>query len=174
VSDILSVSEIEAGSFKISADDVRFDALLEQLQADYEPQAKQKQISLAFKLPPKLPVLQGDRDKISLALHNLVGNALKYTPDGGKVTVTAVVGEQQLALDVTDTGIGISEDDAERVFEKFYRAKNARQANITGSGMGLALAREIVRLHGGDIELQSEPQRGSTFTMTLPISQKAA
>ncbi len=174
VSDILSVSEIEAGSFKLRRDDVRVDALLEQIKTDYEPQAKEKQITLKLDLPPKLPVLQGDRDKIALALHNLVGNALKYTPEGGCVTVNAAVDKDKLTVDVNDTGIGISEADAERIFEKFYRAENARVANITGSGMGLAIAREVIRLHGGDIVVHSELNKGSNFTLTLPVLSEAA
>jgi len=174
VSDILSVSEIEAGTFKIQRDDVRFDVLLEGLAADYEPQAKEKQISLVFELPPKLPVLQADRDKIAIALQNLMGNALKYTPPGGRVTVSASQENTHLVFEVSDTGIGISDDEAEKIFEKFYRARNARSVDIEGSGMGLALAREIARLHGGDITVQSEPDRGSTFSLSLPISEKAA
>ncbi len=174
VSDILCVSEIEAGSFKAKRDDVRFDVLLEQLKDDYEPQAKEKQIDFTLDLPPKLPVLQVDRDKMSLALHNLVGNAFKYTPDHGRVAVSAMVDKHQITIDVADTGIGISEADAGRIFEKFYRANDKRIADITGSGLGLALAREVVRLHGGDITVQSELNKGSTFTMTLPVLEEAA
>ncbi len=174
VSDILSVSEIEAGSFKVKRDDVRFDVLLEQLKDDYEPQAREKQIDFTFDLPPKLPVLQADRDKIALALHNLIGNAFKYTSDRGRVSVNAMVDKHQISIDVADTGIGISETDAERIFEKFYRANDKRIVNVTGSGLGLALAREVVRLHGGDITVQSELNKGSTFTLTLPILGEAA
>jgi len=151
VADVLSVSEIEAGAFKVNRDDVRMDALLEQLKADYEPQAGEKNIELIFDLPPKLPVLHADRDKISLALHNLLGNALKYTPENGRVTLNVAVDSKQLAID-----------------------KDKRLANIAGSGLGLALAREVVRLHGGDITVQSELNKGSIFTMTLPVSEEAA
>ncbi len=174
VSDILSVSEIEAGSFKIRRDDVRFETLFEQLKADYEPQAAERKIKLTFGLPPKLPVVQGDRDKIALALHNLIGNALKYTEEGGQVAVNIAVDQDRVVIDVTDTGIGISETDTERIFEKFYRAKDDRVAGVTGSGMGLALARQVVRLHGGDITVQSELNKGSNFTLALPLSAEAA
>ncbi len=173
VSDILSVSEIEAGSFKIERDDVRLDVLLEQLKADYEPQAAEKQIKLTFDLPPKLPVLQADRDKVALALHNLIGNALKYTPKGGRVTVHVTVAGSRISIEVTDTGIGINPAETEKIFEKFYRAKNVQDANITGSGMGLTLAREVIRLHGGDIVVRSEPDKGSSFTLMLPLSEEA-
>lgn len=174
VADILSISQIEAGSFKITRDDVRLEVLFEQIQADYEAQAKEKGIDLMFDLPPKLPVIQADRDKVALALHNLLGNALKYTPTGGQVTVIAEVRDDQVTIEVTDTGIGISQSDTTRIFERFYRAQDRRVAETTGSGLGLALAREVVRLHGGDITVDSEVDKGSTFAMTLPLSRDVA
>ncbi len=174
VGTILSVAEIEAGSMKIQHDDVRLDALFAELEADYRAQAAEKQLVLSFHLPPKLPVIQGDRDKIAMAIHNLLGNALKYTPEGGEVTVAVSSDDGALSVAVRDTGIGIGEDDRGRVFEKFYRAKDRRVAKITGSGLGLALAREVIRMHGGDITLQSELDQGSTFTLTLPAATEAA
>ncbi|MBY0261179.1 MAG: ATP-binding protein, partial [Phycisphaerales bacterium] len=109
-----------------------------------------------------------DRDKVVMALHNLVGNAVKYTPAGGQVLVRASADAQTLTIDVADNGIGIKEDEQPLVFEKFYRAKDRRIAGVTGTGLGLAIAREVVRLHGGDITLSSAIDKGSTFTMTLP------
>ncbi len=174
VADMLSVSEIEAGSFKVHASDVRLDALFEELAADYRAQATDREIALSFDLPPKLPVLTGDRDKIALAVHNLVGNALKYTPVGGQVTVKVEEAPGQVLVHVTDNGIGISAEETELIFDKFYRAKDKRIAGITGSGLGLALARQVVRLHGGDITVRSAIDKGSTFTLSLPVGQGAA
>jgi len=174
VSDMLSVAEIEAGQLRIVEDDVRLDALFADLEADYRAQAEDKNLDLRFDLPPKLPVIQGDRDKIALALHNLIGNALKYTPAGGTVRVIVADDEQNLTVDVVDTGIGISPEDAERVFDKFYRAKDRRVAELTGTGLGLALAREVIRLHGGEVTVQSELDKGSTFTLSIPIHARAA
>jgi signal transduction histidine kinase len=168
---MLSVAEIEAGSFKINRGDVRLDTLFTDLQADYAVQAQEKQIRFRTNLPPKLPVIQGDRDKIAVALHNLVGNAMKYTPDGGQVTVEVQVDAKQLAVEVRDNGIGIGEEDAKRIFEKFYRAKDPRVSKISGSGLGLTLAQEVVRLHGGDIVVDSQLNKGSTFTLTLPLTE---
>jgi PAS domain S-box-containing protein len=168
VGDMLSVAEIEAGTLKLRAGDVRLDALFRDLEADYQAQAKEKSLKLVFELPPKLPVLQGDRDKITLALHNLIGNALKYTPSGGQVTVRVHTPPEGLSVEVSDTGIGIKDDEAELIFEKFYRAKDRRIADITGSGLGLALARDVARMHGGDVVVQSQIDKGSTFTLTLP------
>jgi PAS domain S-box-containing protein len=169
VGEMLSVAEIEAGSFKLKTDDVTLQTVFEELEADYKAQAKEKKIKLTFNLPPKLPQLKGDRDKIVLALHNLVGNALKYTPDGGRVDVNVTGKAKQLVVEVQDSGIGISPEDAERIFERFYRAKDPRVGKITGTGLGLTIAREVVRLHGGDVTVESQVNQGSTFTMSLPL-----
>jgi signal transduction histidine kinase len=174
VGEMLSVAEIEAGSFRIRRDDIYVDALFEQLKGDYAAQATEKQIELVFNLPPKLPVIKGDRDKILVALHNLIGNSLKYTPDGGKVNVTVEYRGGRLTVDVTDTGIGIGSVDVARVFDKFYRAKDARVGKIQGTGLGLTLAREVARLHGGDIEVESQLDKGSTFMLTLPAPAEGA
>ena len=174
VGEMLSMAEIEAGSFKIKTDDVRLETVFEELRSDYQQQAIEKRIELSLNLPPKLPVIRGDRDKMMLALHNLVGNALKYTPDGGRVIINVEVTPKQLLVSVADNGIGISPDDAERIFERFYRAKDPRVAKITGTGLGLTIAREVVRMHGGDITVESQIDQGSTFTMTLPVKVEAA
>jgi len=171
VGDILSVSEIEAGSLRLNLDDVRLSDLFEALQVDYAAQAREKHVALEFHLPPKLPVIRGDREKIALAIHNLVGNALKYTPDGGSVTVTVDADEDRFAVEVADTGIGIAPEDCRRVFEKFYRSPDQRVSKIEGSGLGLAIAREVIRLHGGDVTVDSEVDQGSTFTLTLPVTE---
>lgn len=169
VGEMLSVSEIEAGSQQVNRDDVRLDAVFKELEANYEGLAKEKQIELTFDLPPKFPVIRGDREKLDVVFQNLLGNAIKYTPDSGTVTLRVEVSPTELVVEVTDTGIGIGEDDLPRVFEKFYRANDARLGEITGSGLGLALAHEIVRQHGGDLTVDSELNEGSTFRMVLPI-----
>lgn len=173
VGEMLSVAQIEAGSLRLHQDDIRLDKIFEELQADYRQQATEKKITLTFELPPKLPVIQGDRDKLMVALHNLLGNALKYTPSEGKATVSVRTEASQLMVDVADTGIGISPEEQPKVFEKFYRAKDQRVEKITGTGLGLTLAREIARLHGGDIVLHSELNQGSTFTLVLPVVAQA-
>jgi signal transduction histidine kinase len=170
VGDMLSVSEIEAGSLKLNNDDVRINTVFDELAGDFREQATSKEIKLRFDLPPKMPVLRGDRDKIVMALHNLIGNAIKYTPAGGEVTVRVSEEKGQLAIDVTDNGIGVRDEERELIFEKFYRAKDRRITNITGTGLGLAIAREVVRMHGGDITVRSQLDKGSTFTMTLPAA----
>lgn len=171
VSDILSVAEIEAGSLQINRDDVRLDEVLAYIESDYRAAAESKGIQLTVTVPPKVPVIQGDREKLAAAVHNLVGNALKYTSDSGRISVTLEVANQHLMLEVADNGIGISPDDITNVFEKFCRAADDRISGITGSGLGLSLAREVVRLHGGDITLESQLDQGSTFTVSLPCNE---
>ncbi|MCC6949955.1 MAG: PAS domain-containing protein [Phycisphaerales bacterium] len=174
VGDMLSVAEIEAGVMKLHVAEARLDGVFEELEADYRALAHDKEITLAFELPPKLPALEVDRDKLMLALHNLLGNALKYTPAGGRVTVRVADDGPALRVDVVDSGIGIKAEEQELVFERFYRAKDKRIAGITGSGIGLALARQVIRLHGGDIGVRSEIDKGSTFTLTIPKPEAAA
>lgn len=169
VNEMLSVSEIEAGSMTMRKDDVRLDQLFKSLQQDYSANASQKQIELRFDLPPKLPAIQGDRDRLSIVLQNLLGNAIKYTPDGGEVSVGVDLSATELSIEVRDSGIGISEEDQQHVFEKFYRANDPRLGDITGSGLGLALAHEIVRLHGGELTVESVLNEGSTFRLVLPV-----
>ena len=168
VSEMLSVSEIEAGSLRLRHDDVHMDVLLQEAKTDFAEQAKDKSITFDLALPPKVPVIQGDRDKIALAVHNLVGNALKYTLKGGRASVTLAVQKGKISVEVADTGIGIRPEEMELVFERFYRSKDERVSKITGTGLGLTLAREIARLHGGDITLESQLDKGSTFTLWLP------
>lgn len=170
VSEMLSVSEIEAGSMTIRKDDVRLDQLFKSLEQDYKQNAATKNIDLRFDLPPKLPAIQGDRDKLSIVVQNMLGNAIKYTPDGGDVTVSVDLSATELNIEFRDTGIGISEEDQPHVFEKFYRANDPRLGDITGSGLGLALAYEIIRLHGGEMTVESVLNEGSLFRVTLPIS----
>lgn len=171
VADMLSVSEIEAGTLTLRPGEVRLGPVFEELASDFRPQAESKSIEFVMDLPPKYPVAWADRDKLVLAIHNLVGNAIKYTPEGGRVEVIVEADEQDLTVHVKDSGIGIGEEDQKRIFDRFYRANDGRIAEITGTGLGLSLARDVVRLHGGDITLESEIDKGSTFTLRAPISR---
>lgn len=173
VADMLSVAEIEAGSMSVQNDDVQLGTMLTELERDYQKQAAAQGLTVHFHVTPKLPPVRGDQAKLMLALHNLLGNAIKYTQEGGSVTVEVESKDGQLQIRVTDTGFGMSEDDAERVFDKFYRGDDDRVRNITGSGLGLPLAREVVRRHGGDIMLETALDVGSTFTLTLPVAMVA-
>jgi PAS domain S-box-containing protein len=173
IGDMLSVSEIEAGALKLRTGDVRFETLFKELEDDFRPQAQAKEITLKFDLPPKMPVIKGDRDKIVLAIYNLVANAIKYTPSGGQVVVRLSETGEGVSIDVQDNGIGIKPEECEKVFERFYRSTDKRITNVEGTGLGLTLAREVVRLHGGDITVDSRIDKGSTFQIRIPTKAAA-
>jgi signal transduction histidine kinase len=174
VADILSISEIEAGTMTLKTDDMRLDEVFSELGVDFAAQAAEKGIVMTLDLPPKLPVIRADKGKFVLGLHNLVGNALKYTPQGGHVRVAAAEEAGRLSVTVSDNGIGMSAEDCGRIFEKFYRANDPRLSGIKGSGLGLAIARDVIRLHGGDITVESELDKGSVFTLTIPTRAEAS
>lgn len=174
VGNMLSVSEMEAGAPRLTMGEVRLEAMVAELESDYRPLAVEKEVALRFDLPPKYPVVYADRDKLMLAMHNVVGNALKYTPAKGAVVVRLEADERQITVDVTDSGIGIAPEEHEKIFDRFYRSRDTRISTVEGTGLGLALARQVARLHGGDISLKSEINKGSTFTISVPTHAKAA
>ena len=174
VEDILSLSQMEAGAARLKMDDVNTARMVRQVVEDMQAQADEKSLELVLSMPAKLPVIRGDKERLAVVLTNLVGNAIKYTPEGGRVEVACGQEGARLHFKVADTGLGIGPAEQEKVFEKFYRSSDERVAALPGTGLGLALAMEIVRTHGGTISLESELGKGSTFTVVLPIGNLAA
>ncbi len=173
VEDILSVSQLEAGSARLTMGDVQTARLVRQVVEDQQAAADAKNIELGLSLPSKVPTIRGDKDRLAVVLTNLVGNAVKYTPEGGQVEVSCVEDGARLLISVRDTGYGIAPEDQDQIFEKFYRAETEETAQLPGTGLGLAIAKETVRSHGGTIELESERGKGSTFTISLPIGKQS-
>ncbi|MCH7703213.1 MAG: PAS domain-containing protein [Planctomycetes bacterium] len=170
IEDILNVSQLEAGSMQLLIDDVDVLALVGDAVGDLRGLAEEKGIDLQLALPVKLPPFRGDRDKLTVVINNLVGNALKYTGQGGEVCVGCQSNDDQLLLTVKDNGIGIDPSDQERIFEKFQRGSDPEALQQTGTGIGLTTAREIVARHGGRVEVMSAKGEGATFVVTLPLS----
>ncbi|MBD1544129.1 diguanylate cyclase [Arthrobacter sp. IA7] len=141
--------------------------LIENSIGSVQAQADASNVSLTTDVPAPLWA-HADPLRIGQALDNLVSNAIKYSPDGGKVTVSARRSESWVQLKVQDTGMGISEEETSRIFTRFFRTQAARQAAIPGVGLGLSITKTIVERHGGDISCQSKPGAGTTFTLTLP------
>ena len=136
--------------------------------------AEEKEQTIRFERLPGLPDplrIEGDRDRLEQLLLNIVGNAIKYTPHGGQVTVTLAPDKDRLAIHVRDTGIGIPEKDLDRIFERFYRVDKARSRQMGGTGLGLAIAKEIAMLHGGTISARSKVGEGSEITVRVPLLQ---
>ncbi|MDM4016575.1 PAS domain-containing sensor histidine kinase [Roseiconus lacunae] len=169
VDQLLTVGQMEAGSMVANRHELEILPMVEYATDQMRAQAEQKQQRLSTELPPKLPTVFGDRDKLQAALVNLVGNAVKYTPDHGEIIVRCGIHEGCVRIDVQDNGPGIDPDEQEKVFEKFYRGTNIANSQMRGNGLGLAFTREVVRMHGGEVELKSQPDHGATFTMRLPI-----
>jgi signal transduction histidine kinase len=168
VTDLLSVAELESGSMRLNIDEIRLGDMLGELEGDFRQQAESKGIALRFDLPPKVPVISGDRDRFELVMHNLVGNALKYTDSGGRVDVRLEESGGHVEIAVSDTGMGIPEGECEKIFDRFFRAGDGRVKDIQGTGLGLTIAREIARRHGGDITVESVVGEGSVFTLRVP------
>ncbi|MEO0631966.1 MAG: PAS domain-containing sensor histidine kinase, partial [Planctomycetota bacterium] len=173
VGDLLRVSELESGALQGTRTEIRIDDMLDEVREAFVAAAEAKSIGLTLDAPPKLPTLHGDRDHIEVVIQNLVGNAIKYTPEGGSVLLKADADEFEFTLEVIDDGIGIAPDEAPMVFETFFRSDDARVHDVEGSGLGLALARQLARQHGGDVTLESELNRGSTFTLRIPVGHSA-
>lgn len=169
VDDLLSISSMEAGSLVIERQRTISSRLFDEVLDKVQPLMKKKDIEFEVKLPEKMADLQLDKDKIVAVLVNLLGNAAKYTPEKGRVTLRVKIDEAQLHITVEDTGVGISSEEASKVFDKFFRSSDPRVQGETGTGLGLALAREVVRMHGGDITLESQINQGSTFTAIIPV-----
>lgn len=174
VEDILSISQMEVGAMRLDTGDVDLVRMLRTVVRDNLGAADEKHVELTLGLPPKLPVIQGDKRRLTVLLTNLIGNAVKYTQSGGHVSVRASHDDRRMRIQVTDTGLGIAPDDCEKVFDKFYRVEREEVQGSKGTGLGLAIAREVARLHGGDILLESELGQGSTFTLELPLQTRDA
>jgi signal transduction histidine kinase len=169
IDNLLNLSKIELGLLQITPTRVRMRQLLADCFQAVESQASAKGIAFDLRLSEKLSALEVDKDLMGVVLMNLLSNALKYTPAGGEVALIAEETDAELVIHVRDSGIGIAEVDLPRIFERFYRGQNSDKA--AGSGLGLALAQQIMYLHGGDLTVTSQQHQGSQFTLTLPKNQ---
>lgn len=170
VDDLLHLSRMEVGATALKRQVTDMERLLREAADKVRGQMEQKDIEFEVALPGKLPELVVDKEKLTVALVNLLGNAAKYTPAGGRVRLHVELANDAVQVHVEDTGVGISVEEVPKVFEKFFRSSDPRVLDQTGSGLGLSLAHEIVRLHGGKLTVHSELNKGSTFTAILPIS----
>jgi two-component system sensor histidine kinase BaeS len=169
VEDLRTLSLADAGELTLNREVVPPQMVLEQAAAAYRHQAEQQGIELKVDAAPGLPDVSVDPDRMAQVLGNLVSNALRHTPAGGRVSLVAVREASQVMIAVQDTGAGISLDELPHVFDRFYRGSEAREADSGESGLGLAIARSIVELHGGKISMESIPHQGTTATIALPV-----
>ena len=174
INDILDLAKVEAGRIELDLTTFDLATMLESTLMLVREGAMRQRIALTCETDPQLGDCCADERKVKQVLLNLLSNAIKFTPEGGKVSVTAKGKGEFAEVSVTDTGVGIAEEDQPKIFEEFYRVKETLTHEREGTGLGLPLAKKFVELHGGKIWLESQRGQGSIFTFTLPIGQPAA
>lgn len=172
INDLLDIEKIHAGKLALKREKVDLNAVLEGVVQTFRLMAQQKGLALEMSLEPVPPVL-GDADRLTQVFQNLVSNAIKYTREGTVLIRTLRMGNE-IRAEVHDTGIGLTEEERGRIFEKFFRADNSYTRSVSGTGLGLAIARAIVERHGARIEVASQAGRGSTFAVVFPPKATAA
>jgi two-component system sensor histidine kinase BaeS len=168
VEDLRLLALAEAGQLALEKRMVDVGDLLRDAQVNFGPQADDRGVTLALDLPAELPPVEADRRRISQVVSNLLTNALRHTPQGGRVMLSAAATEDAVEVVVSDTGTGIPAEDLSYIFERFWRGDKSRSRAGGGSGLGLAIAKQLVEMHGGTITAESTPGAGSTFRFTLP------
>jgi signal transduction histidine kinase len=174
INDILDLTKIEAGKLELNYETVDLRAALLGVLPVVKPRAQDKRIRISTFLPTDLPLVWADPGKLNQILLNLLTNGVKYTHENGSVSVEARPQGELVEIWVTDTGIGISREDQERVFQRFTQVDSSATRTQGGTGLGLAITRELVELHGGTLRVQSKLGKGSSFIFTMPISKKPA
>ena len=173
VNDLQELSQVEAGAYKLKLKPVGLIDLISAVARRLDPQFEEKGVSLDMDFPPKLAMVRVDEDRINQVLVNLMGNALQYTPSGGKVSVKVQQRDEEVQVTVSDTGIGIPGEHLPHIFARFYRVDKSRVRPGGGSGIGLTIAKHLVEAHRGRIWAESRGAgKGSTFVFTLPVGNK--
>ena len=169
IDDLLDASRLQAGALSLQMEEVALDQLAERVVQRFRTQTDKHDIATRF--PPDFPTVRGDPRRLEQVLNNLVSNAIKYSPDGGRIRIRGRVRPDEVVVTVTDEGIGIPAPEQSRIFEPFYRVDDPTGRRAEGVGLGLYLAKAIVEAHGGRIWVESEPGKGSAFSFTLPRHQ---
>lgn len=166
-SSFLDLARLETGRKQYNVQQFNVSELLFECHGMMENEARENGLTFKLELPENLPQIRGDRSKIKQAVVNLLNNAIKYNKEEGQITLSCQASEQDLKIIVSDTGLGIPLEDPSRVFDKFYRVPEHRE-KIPGTGLGLSLVKQIITGHGGEIDVNSTVNQGTTFTITLP------
>jgi PAS domain S-box-containing protein len=173
INDILDLTKVEAGRVDLRLEPCSLKNLAQAVYECVSPLAAKKQVELATKVPDGLPSIRADPTRIKQVLFNLLSNAIKFTPSQGQVVLEASLVGDRVTVSITDSGVGIKAEDQPRLFRAFEQL-DAGKGKREGTGLGLALARRLVELHGGDIQVESEPGKGSRFFFTIPLAGPAA
>ena len=172
VEDVLSLARLESPGAELDLSDVDLAELLHSIMRDWEKRFAAKQLKSHLNFPGNLPLLQADESRLQEVIYNLLDNAVKYSQPGGTVFLRAEIDADRVRISVADQGIGIPDVDLPRIFERFYRADKARSRELGGTGLGLSIVKHIVQLHGGTVEAASEPGKGTTISVLLPVNRE--
>ena len=171
INDLLNTARLEEGKTGFNFTVQAIGPIIDEIINQHNPTIKEKKIKMDIDMPLSSSFsFKFDKERLSIVFDNILANAVKYTPPGGKISLKSFRREKDIQFKISDTGIGIPKKDMDKIFSKFYRSKNAIGFETSGSGLGLYVAKNIIEKHGGTITLESEENRGTTFTITLPIS----
>lgn len=168
ITDLQDMMQAEAGQLRLHREPIALEDVITRAVQAVSLQAERKQLALSTDLPANLPLVEADAQRVGQILRNLLQNAIKYTPEQGKVSVSAQAFQQEVQVAVRDTGVGIAPEQLPMIFKHFYRADTSRTRETGGSGLGLAVVKHLVHAHGGRVTVQSHVGQGSCFTFTLP------
>jgi signal transduction histidine kinase len=172
VNDLLDISRIETGKTGLDLRPLDVPQIIAQVVDGHlhgRIQHEARSLNVTTEIAPSLPLVNADHARITQVLTNLMDNALNYTPDNGQITVLAKATHSYVHISVKDSGIGISKDNQEKIFDRFYRAEDSEVQRVPGTGLGLAIVRSLIEMHGGRLKVESELGKGSTFTFNLPV-----
>jgi len=169
VAELTELSRIETGKAELKKEPIDLNQLAEEVISQLSPQVERQQLSISRDFATSLPSVPADKDRVRQVITNLVHNAIKFTPTGGRIRITTRALQGSVVVDIADTGIGIPKEDLPRVFERFYKGDKSRAGE--GTGMGLAIVKHVIEAHGGTVWVRSEEGEGSTFGFSLPLKQ---
>ena len=171
VEDLLTLAQLESANPNLQLANVDLATFLEEIVRDWEKKLASKQLQVTVQVPQDVTSVRADRVRLQEALYNLLDNAVKYSHENGEIQLAARKRNGEIELSVTDTGIGIHKDHLPRIFERFYRVDKARtQDKLPGTGLGLAIVKHVAQRHGGRVEVESAPGKGTTIRVLLPIA----
>ncbi|MDQ6939709.1 MAG: ATP-binding protein, partial [Verrucomicrobiota bacterium] len=169
VEDILSLAKLESPGARLDLTEIYLPDFLESILRDWEKRFGTKLLTASLAAPQDLPIISADEHRLQEVIYNLLDNAVKYSQPEGKIRLRAERFDESVRISVSDEGVGIPARDLPRVFERFYRADKARSRQLGGTGLGLSIVKHIAQLHGGSVEAESEPGRGTTISVVLPL-----
>jgi len=171
VNDLFLIARFDSGKITLACDYLQLDTLVREMVDFFQPLVDEKNIKIKTDLCSAAP-LYCDRIRLTQVLNNLLENAIKFTPHNGEISISLVGSDDEIKLRVRDSGIGIAEEEIEKIFDRFYQADQARSAETGGAGLGLQICKRIVDAHGGSIEVKNNADKGITVTVTLPLNHK--